>query len=141
MKRMWILCLLLATAASVPAQSRQDEATAGYVEKFEVPERDEAGNLRWKLSGDRAQFMRDGQLQVENLRAEFFSSNIVALVFTSPACLLDQRKKTATTDAPVRLESANLVVTGNGADWVGESNSFLVRSNVHVVISAERSRP
>jgi len=33
-------------------------AATGYIEKFEVPQRDEAGNLKWKLSGDRATFHR-----------------------------------------------------------------------------------
>jgi len=32
-------------------------------------------------------------------------------------------------------------VTGTGADWVGESNTFSVRSNVHVTISSERKAP
>ena len=141
MKLTVILPALLAVFTLAWAADKREPQMTGYVEKFEVPERDADGNLKWRLSGDRAQFLADGQMQVQNLRAEFFSSNTVAMVFTSPACLLDQLNKTATTDGPVRLESANLIVTGTGADWVGESNTFSVRSNVHVTISSERKAP
>ncbi len=113
----------------------------GYIQNFEVPERDENGNLRWKLSGDRGQFIADGRMFVQQLRAEFYASNRVEFVFTADAATLDQVNKQAHSDTPIRLEGANLVITGTGAEWTGASNTFLVRSNVHVIISQERNQP
>jgi hypothetical protein len=121
-------------AGAAPEEPEPALAT-GYIEKFEVPERDEQGNLRWVLIGDRAKFREDGLMTVLNMRAEFYHHNQVELVFSSPTCVLDQPNRQATTDAPVRFEANNMVVTGIGADWVGASNTFLIRSNVHVVIS------
>jgi 3-deoxy-D-manno-octulosonate 8-phosphate phosphatase (KDO 8-P phosphatase) len=108
---------------------------AGFIEKFEVPERDEAGNLKWKLMGDRARIRADGQMDVANMRAEFYSSNRVAAVFTSPSCTLDRVNNQATTDAPIRIESSEMIVTGNGAQWNSEISSFIICSNVHVVFT------
>ncbi len=110
-------------------------AVTGYIEKFEVPERDEQGNLKWKLMGDKALFNEDGSMTVFNMRAEFFTSNRVALVFTTPVCQLDRANKRGHTDAPVRLARDNVVMTGTGADWDADTASFMVHSNVQVVIT------
>jgi 3-deoxy-D-manno-octulosonate 8-phosphate phosphatase (KDO 8-P phosphatase) len=133
------LTTLLVTGGSAAAGNgthapAREEAT-GFIEKFEVPERDEAGNLRWKLSGEKAQIRSDGVMNIINARAEFYSSNKVDLVFSAPACVLDRLNKRAETDAPVRIERANMVVTGNGAEWTDETSTFIVRSNVRVVLS------
>lgn len=106
----------------------------GYIEKFEVPERDENGNLKWKLNGDKAQIRPDGLMNVINARAEFYTSNRLAVVFTSPTCLLDRFNNRATTDDPVRIEREDVVVTGIGGDWDGTTSSLSIHSNVHVII-------
>jgi lipopolysaccharide export system protein LptC len=111
----------------------RDNAT-GYIEKFEVPERDENGNLKWKLNGDKAQIRPDGLMNVINARAEFYTSNRLAVVFTSPTCLLDRFNNRATTDDPVRIERDNVVVTGIGGDWDGATSSLSIHSNVQVII-------
>lgn len=136
-----MLTLLCGGVAMAVAEKPAVPATTGSIENFEVPEHDEHGNLKWKLSGERAQFTADGQLSVTNLRAEFYTSNQVALVFSAPQCTLDRFNRRGHTDAPVRLERPNVVVTGTGADWVAESSSFVVHSNVQVVISAPAPQP
>jgi 3-deoxy-D-manno-octulosonate 8-phosphate phosphatase (KDO 8-P phosphatase) len=115
------------------------DSMAGYIEKFEVPEHDEAGNLCWKLAGDRAQLHTNGWMRIINCRTEFYTTNVVDMVFTSPDCWLDQVNKKATTDAPVRIEHGNVVITGVGADWSSASRSFVVRSNVQTVITGNIS--
>jgi len=133
--------LVLLGLAGAKATAQTNATATGYIQNFEVPERDEDGNLRWKLRGDRGQFLADGKMLVERLRAEFYASNRVEFVFTADAATLDQVNKQANTDTPIRLEGANLIITGTGADWTGASNTFVVRSNVHVIISPERSLP
>ena len=113
--------------------------TAGYIEKFELPEHDGAGNLCWILAGDRAQFHTNGWMHIINCRTEFYTTNVVDMVFTSPDCWLDQVNKQATTDAPVRIEHGNVVIIGVGADWNSASRSFVVRSNVQTVITGNIS--
>ena len=137
----WLLTTGLLVAAVAFADSTNRSMATGYIEKFEVPERDEDGNLRWKLMGEKARIREDGLMSIFNARAEFYTSNVVQMVFTSPTCTLDQGKRHATTDAPVRIESGTMVVTGNGADWTSDENSFVIRSNVHVVIKGQASGP
>ena len=121
--------LLMATATL----AGNNEPTA-FIEKFEIPERDENGNMKWKLTGDRGQMNNDGRLTIINARAEMYASNQVAGVFTTPLCVLDRSNNRAATDAPVRLERANILVTGIGGDWDGKTSVVMIRSNVQMVI-------
>lgn len=128
--------LVVLACALVPlvARAATNEVATGYIEKFEVPESDDAGNLKWKLMGDRAQLRMDGTMDIQNARAEFYTSNKVAMVLSAPQCLLDRAKKHAATDGPVTLENPDLTVTGIGAVWDQASSSVILRSNVNVQI-------
>jgi 3-deoxy-D-manno-octulosonate 8-phosphate phosphatase (KDO 8-P phosphatase) len=125
------------------AKERQKDTTTkppadvatGYIEKFEVPERDDNGNLKWKLNGDRATIRPDGLMDIQNARAEFYTSNKVDMVFSSPTCQLDRVNSRATTDDPVRIDRPNMVLTGIGGEWDGNKSSMVIRSNVCVIIS------
>jgi hypothetical protein len=106
----------------------------GTAEKFEVPEYDAAGNLRWKLVGDRGQFAADGTVVVSNARAEVYESNRVTTVFSTPRCVLNRAAGTAKTDGPVRLESGNYIVTGIGGEWDSKNARVLISRNVQLVV-------
>ncbi len=127
-------CLGVAVTAVEPAETEPSLAT-GYIEGFDMPERDADGNLVRRLTGDKVRFREDGMMTILNLRAEFYHRNQVEMVFTTPTCTLDEPNRQATTDGPVRLEATNIVITGTGADWTAGESTFLIRSNVHVVIS------
>jgi hypothetical protein len=58
------------------------------------------------------------------------------MVFTSPVCLLDRANNRAATDAPVRIERENMIVTGIGGDWDGNKGSLTVRRNVQVILKS-----
>jgi lipopolysaccharide export system protein LptC len=136
--RTTLLFLLVAAAAladSVSTNKPADTAT-GYIEKFEVPQRDEAGNLKWKLGGDRATFRPDGLMNIINVRGELYTSNQVDMVFTAPIAVLDRANNRAATDAPVRIERASMILTGIGGDWDGNQGSFIIRSNVQVILKS-----
>ena len=107
----------------------------GYIEKFEVPERDDEGNLKWKLIGERAVIRPDGLMDILNARAEFYTSNKVDMVFSSPTCVLDRMNNHASTDDRVRIDRENMVLTGIGGEWDGNTASMTIRSNVVVVIT------
>ncbi|MEI8315853.1 MAG: HAD hydrolase family protein [Verrucomicrobiota bacterium] len=128
------LALLLAGLCLTGSVRTEPSAATGYIEKFEVPQRDTNGNLQWKLTGDRATFRPDGLMDILNTRAEFYASNQVNLVFTTPICVLDRANNRAATDAPVRIERENMSLTGLGADWSGSNTTILVRHNVQMII-------
>ena len=123
-----------ASGGANAARSEENMAT-GYIEKFEVPERDENGNLKWKLNGDRAVIRPDGLMDIRNARAEFYTSNKVDMVFSSPTCLLDRANSHATTADHVRIDRENMVLTGIGGEWDGNKSAMVIRSNVCVIIS------
>jgi 3-deoxy-D-manno-octulosonate 8-phosphate phosphatase (KDO 8-P phosphatase) len=123
-----------AKAAKDNGKKPTDTAT-GYIEKFEVPERDEDGNLKWKLLGERAVIRPDGLMDIQNARAEFYTSNKVDMVFSTPTCLLDRVNNHATTADHVRIDRENMVLTGIGGEWDGNTTSMVIRSNVCVVIT------
>jgi 3-deoxy-D-manno-octulosonate 8-phosphate phosphatase (KDO 8-P phosphatase) len=129
-----LLSALLCLGAG--ARAATNDTASGYIERFEVPERDDDGNLRWKLGGDKALIRPDGLMNIFNVRAEFYASNKVDMVFTTSVCLLDRANKRATTDAPVKIERGNMIVTGIGADWTDTNSCFVVRSNVRVIMTA-----
>jgi 3-deoxy-D-manno-octulosonate 8-phosphate phosphatase (KDO 8-P phosphatase) len=117
------------------ADKKPSNAASGYIEKFEVPERDDDGNLKWKLLGERAVIRPDGLMDIQNARAEFYTSNKVDMVFSSPTCLLDRANNHATTDDRVRIDRENMVLTGVGGEWDGDKSSMVIRSNVCVIIN------
>jgi hypothetical protein len=125
---------LIGCGRATPTSAPGTNAPTGYIEKFEFPDRDENGLLRRKISGDRAQLLPDGGLDIENARVEFYASNKVTMVFTSPRCLMDQSRKRATTDAPVRVERDGMVITGVGGEWDSAKAEVSIRSNTQMVL-------
>jgi hypothetical protein len=108
---------------------------SGYIEKFEVPQRDEDGNLKWKLIGERATIRADGLMDIQNARAEFYTTNKLDMVFSSPTCLLDRANNHATTQDHVRIDRENMLLTGIGGEWDGTTSTMIIRSNVCVIIT------
>jgi hypothetical protein len=108
---------------------------SGYIEKFEIPERDGKGNLRTVFKGDRATFLPDGQMDVLNLRAEFYTSNRVSMAISAANCRVDQHNKRGATDAPIQLERDDLSITGTGADWNDATKIINIHSNVRVLFT------
>jgi len=126
--------LMVGCEKTPPPSSAGTNAPTGYIEKFEFPDRDTNGVLHRKISGDRAQLLPDGVLDIENARVEFYSSNKVTMVFTSPRCVVDRARNRALTDAPVRVERDNMVITGIGGEWDGNNSVLNIRSNTQMVL-------
>ena len=141
-KYLALLAVLLTLASpwlladSVPERPQKPAGGAsGYIEKFEVPQRDEDGNLKWKLIGERAAIRPDGLMDIQNARAEFYTTNKLDMVFSSPTCLLDRSNNRATTQDHVRIDRENMVLTGIGGEWDGNASSIVIHSNVFVIIT------
>ncbi len=128
------LLLLFGCGRETPPASPSTNEAVGYIEKFEFPDRDEHGRLLRKVSGDRARMEADGKLDIENARVEFYSSNKVTMVFTTPRCWLDRAHNRAMTDAPVHIERDNITITGIGGEWDGEKSTLTIRSNMQMVL-------
>lgn len=127
------LTLLPLTALAGDNTNAPGNNGTAYIEKFSVPQLDENGDLKWKLAGDRALLRPDGLMDIFNARVDFYSSNRLDMVFTSPSCVLDRANNQAATESPVRIERETMIVTGIGGDWDGKTSRITVRRNVQVV--------
>jgi len=132
----WVLLPLLWVGCwkTPPPAAPDTNAPSGYIEKFEFPDRDENGELRRRITGERARLLPDGLLDVENARMEFYSSNKLVMVLTTPRCVVDRARNRATTDAPIRVERDNMVITGIGGEWDGNKGEVNIRSNTQMVV-------
>jgi hypothetical protein len=142
----WLaLVAVLALATVVLAETDKKSKTndtdsipliSGYIEKFEIPERDAKGELRTIFKGDKATFLPDGQMDVINLHAEFYTSNRLSMAINAVNCRIDQHNKRGTTDAPIELKRPDLTVTGTGADWDDSLKIINIHNNVRVLFSS-----
>ena len=136
-----ILCLGFLLLSAPPLHADKSDTNSipmisGYIEKFEIPERDAKGNLRNIFKGDKATFRPDGQMDVLNLRAEFYTSNRLSMAISAANCLIDQHNKRGATDAPIQLERPDLTITGTGADWDDSKKVINIHSNVRVILTS-----
>ena len=122
----WVAAFLVAGTAAA-------ELT-GLAEKFEVPDYDAAGRLRWKLVGDRGQLTTNGNILVVNARAELYESNRVTTVFTAPFCVYERAAGKVRTAQALRLERDDFIVTGIGGEWDTRGQRVLIHSNVQLVV-------
>jgi hypothetical protein len=123
------------TNKTASTDTNSTSLVSGYIEKFEIPERDGHGNLRAIFKGDRATFLPDGQMDVLNLRAEFYTSNRLNLAISAANCRVDQHNKRGATAAPIELERPDLTITGTGADWNDASKIINIHNNVRVILT------
>ena len=111
----------------------QDEPTT--ISGFKVPEFDEEGNKTSELTGDLAKMdPRGGDIQIKNLRMEFYKDNEVETVITSPKCTYNQEKGLAYSRSTVNMAREKMVVTGKGFAYSRSNELFKIFSEAKVVI-------
>lgn len=107
---------------------------------FRVPSYDREGNLTSQMFGERAQILPDGNVEIAELRMEFYDADgaetnrLLQMRVTSPRCHYDRASGVATSEAPVRIARDNMVVTGVGFRWTGESERLEIYSEAKVVL-------
>lgn len=127
--------VLLLLAAWAHAQQAGD---VQQVTGFRVPSYDDEGNLTSQMFGDTARIMPDGLVEITELRMEFYSgggtNRDTEMRVTSPKCLYDRGRGSATSDAPVRIARDNMVVTGVGFTWNGKDERLRILKDSKVVL-------
>ncbi len=111
---------------------------------FRVPSYDREGNLTSQMFGEQARILPDGTVEIADLSMEFFGSNDAGtnrppqMRVTSPRCHYDRASGVATSAASVRIARDNMVVTGVGFRWAGESERLEIFSEAKVVLKDAR---
>ncbi len=131
-----LLVTLLAAACSVAparAQGPRMIAETGPVEVtgLRLPDYHSDGTLKSELFGDTAIF--DGDLiTVRNLRVEVYEAGRLATSFWGESCRYDRATGKVTSDSPVRVIRAGLLITGEGLDWKRGETTVTIRRKVRV---------
>lgn len=127
--------LALALAGAVAAQQGSD---VQQVTGFRVPSYNDDGEMTSQMFGDSARIMPDGTVEISELKMEFYTlsgtNRETAMRVTSPRCVYDRSNGTATSDAPVRIARANMVVTGIGFTWNGRDERLRIMRDSKVVL-------
>jgi len=123
-KRNWIALVFLAGACAGSFGQAVPKDTAQTVAGFRVPDYDENNQLKSMLFGDFARVLPDGIIEITNLKIDFFTEGRVHMTVTSPRCIYNQKDNTARSDAEVRIERDNLLITGTGFWWGAKQERF-----------------
>lgn len=126
-KKLLIICYSTVLAGVALSQMRE-------ITGFKVPDYDEDNNLISQISGDKALFREDGQVELTNLKIETFEENTLETTITSPICVYDREKKTAQSQSKIRIERENMVITGENYLYDSERSNFEIRKDVKVVL-------
>jgi LPS export ABC transporter protein LptC len=129
LKRVGGVLLVLATAGALLAQDNLPEMTG-----FKVPEFDKDGNKKSEMTGDFARMKPNGDVDITNLRIDFFKDGDVATRVTAPQCTYNQDKGTAESDSSVRMARENMVVTGVGFRWNKTNDVIQIFNQARVVV-------
>ncbi len=137
------MCASLALAAvwALARASAQPGGEAQTVTGFRVPSYDREGRMTSQVFGDSARILADGAVDIVELRMEFYAAEgqtatnrPVDMRITSPRCVYNRTTGVATSDAPVRIARDNMIVTGEGFQWIGASERLEIYRNAKVVL-------
>ena len=89
----------------------------GRIEKFRLPDYDDAGRLKSQILGDVADVAADGMVKITNLRVEIYKEGKLDAVLWAADCLFNQKDRSLVSDSNVRLERFGVVIRGKGLRW------------------------
>ena len=87
------------------------------IEKFRLPDYDDAGRLKSQILGDVADVAADGMVKITNLRVEIYKEGKLDAVLWAADCLFNQKDRSLVSDSNVRLERFGVVIRGKGLRW------------------------
>jgi hypothetical protein len=137
----------LAIAWAYARAAGQSVGDAQTVTGFRVPSYDREGRMTSQVFGDTARIRADGSVDIVELRVEFYgnedlaaTNRAVEMRITSPRCIYHRASGVVTSDASVRIARENMIVTGEGFQWIGPAERLEIYRNAKVVLKdAKRS--
>ncbi len=137
----YIIYLLTMIFISAPPGSYALDFGSQTAKQIRYPNYDTQGQLKFEVQGDEAQALADGQIRIINLRLVFYEEGKVIMEVTSPECLLDRNKQTATSAALVRVIRPEMILTGKGYlfTWDNDQGRLDILSQAKVVLQRDLS--
>jgi len=126
--------VILAVAGfSVMAVSQLPDA--GEITGFRVPEFDAVGVLKSEIFGEKANPLPGGEfIRITGLRILVYKNKDVESILTAEHCTISRKDRSAFSNADVKIEKGNVVITGKGFRWNPESQRIEILNNFHMVM-------
>jgi hypothetical protein len=131
----------LAAAWAFARAAAQSAGEVQTVTGFRVPSYDREGRMTSQVFGDTARILPDGSVDIAELRMEFYAAEgqtatnrAVEMRITSPRCVYHRATGVVTSDASVRIARDNMIVTGEGFQWIGAAERLEIYRNAKVVL-------
>lgn len=126
----WV-SVFMGTPVAVWAQADRAQRIAG----FEVPDYDSEMRLRSMLFGDFARIMPGGEVEITNMRIEFYTEDDeVEMQVSSPECVYDRTTSNARSDAEIHIARDNMIIMGRGYVWNAEDGRFEIFNDARVLL-------
>ena len=120
--------------ACVCSTSGATDGVAVRGKKVWLPSVDDNGVLKSQVFGSSAVLRRNQHVEVENLQADIFDGGTTDITITAATCLYKPKPRQVTSEAEVRLERENVLITGRGFRWQEAHGCVEIFNDVTVVI-------
>ena len=104
------------------------------VKKFELPQRDDAGNLTLSIFGQEATVISANRIKVDGLKIDIFRGDQVETVITAPSSDYWRKEGRLTTESGVEVQHPNFKLTAEEMNWELEPSRGDFKDNVRLEI-------
>lgn len=126
-----LVCLFLGLSA-LPAFDFEG-SQAITLDGFETRGASHEGKTEWVLNGAKAR-LRGGLYELDDIRLIVYLEDSSQAEITSPRCVFDQARGIARSDAPLKVVSQDMTLTGEGYDLATERKVLRIRSRVKMTV-------
>jgi len=107
----------------------------GEITGFRVPEFDASGVLKSEIFGEKAKPLPGSEfIRITGLRILMYKNKEVESTLTADHCTISRKDRSAFSNADVRIERGNVVITGKGFRWNPESQRIEILNTFHMVM-------
>lgn len=108
------------------------------IKNFRVPNFDEQSVMNSQIFGEYARVLPDGNVEITNLRLEFYSyvgeERVIDMTVTSPMCYYNRANGVAISESDVRISRDDLIVTGRGFIFHNGRQELRILNDSRVVL-------
>ena len=107
----------------------------GEITGFRVPEFDASGVLKSEIFGERAVPLPGGEfIKITGLKIFVYKNKEVESTLTAAHCTINRKDRSAFSNADVKIERGNVVITGKGFRWNPEGQRIEILNQFHMVM-------
>jgi len=130
------ILLLIGAVGTVALYAQAKFAIGSIVKKFELPQRDDDGNLLLTIHGREATVISQNRIKVDGLKIDIVRNGEVETVLTSPSSDFWRQEGRLTSDAGVVVEHPNFRLEAGKMNWELKPSRGTFESGVRMQIKS-----